>query len=66
MEQLLIKVEGGRRRAYPVGAPARVRTHLGDGKLVYGTDDGWLAIQLDGETRVDEYPAERVIRLEVA
>ena len=38
----------------------RVLTHLGAGVLVSLTDDGWCEVQLDGETRVDEYPVELV------
>lgn len=38
----------------------RVTTHLGAGRLVSVTEDGWCEIQLDGETRRDEYPVEVV------
>lgn len=59
MESIVIKSAGGRRRAYPAVSP-RVQTHIGSGRLIYGTDDGYLGVQLDGETRIDEYPAELV------
>jgi hypothetical protein len=52
---LLLKTSGDHRRAYPLAA-VRVSTHLGAGQLVYATDDQYLGVQLDGETRVDEYP----------
>lgn len=55
----LIRWDRGHTRAYPL-APIRVRTDLGDGRLVSLTDDGWAEVELDGETRRDEYPAERV------
>ena len=38
----------------------RVTTHLGAGRLVSVTEDGWCEVQLDGETRRDEYPVEVV------
>ncbi|HKQ66012.1 MAG TPA: hypothetical protein VJZ73_13440 [Methylomirabilota bacterium] len=40
--------------------PVRVTTHLGAGVLVSVTDDAWVEVQLDGETRQDEYPIELV------
>ncbi|MDQ1446771.1 MAG: hypothetical protein QOI20_3235 [Acidimicrobiaceae bacterium] len=43
-----------RRLAY-LASPARCTTHLGAGRLVYVTEDGWCGVQLDGEKRVDEY-----------
>jgi hypothetical protein len=52
---MLIKREGGHLRAYPLTS-LRVKNHIGSGALVYATDDGWLGVQLDGETRIDEYP----------
>lgn len=52
-------------RTYPTNT-IRVRTTCGDGVLVYGTADGFCGVQLDGETRVDEYAAEHVTTLAVA
>lgn len=60
MENALIKTIDGRRRTYPLSQP-RVTTLRGAGLLVYGTSDGWCGVRLDGEVRVDEYPAEQVI-----
>ena len=60
---LVIAQVGAHQRAYPTGNdPIRVRTHLGDGALVYTTDDGYIGVRLDGEARVDEYLAEWVTR----
>jgi hypothetical protein len=36
----------------------RVETTCGIGTVRYIKPDGWLGVQLDGEKRVDEYPAE--------
>lgn len=41
-------------------AAVRVTTNLGTGRLVSVTEDGWCEVQLDGETRRDEYPIEVV------
>jgi hypothetical protein len=46
-------------RAYPT-AEIRVQGIWGQGRLVYATRDGWCGVQLDGETRVDEYPAQHL------
>lgn len=43
--------------AYPA-LEVRVVSGWGAGRLVYATDDGWFAVQLDGESRIDEYPAQ--------
>ena len=59
---LLLVADHDRLRAYPQAA-ARVRTSCGLGVVVYGTDDGWLGVRLDGERRVDEYPARECARL---
>ena len=59
---LLLVADRDRLRAYPQAA-ARVRTSCGLGALVYATDDGWLGVRLDGERRVDEYPARECARL---
>lgn len=59
MENVLITRDRGHLRVYPL-APVRVRTHLGDGRLISLTADQWAEIQLDGETRTDEYAADRV------
>ena len=53
---LLLVADRDRLRAYPQAA-ARVRTSCGLGVVVYGTDDGWLGVRIDGERRVDEFPA---------
>jgi hypothetical protein len=45
--------------AYPI-EPIRVTGMWGSGRIVYATDDGWIGVCLDGETRVDEYPAEHL------
>ncbi len=54
MTTTLIKTVDGHRRAYPLVQP-RITTHCGSGTLVYATDDGYLGVRLDGETRIDEY-----------
>lgn len=46
-------------RAYPT-APVRVTSMWGQGFLSYLTDDGYAAVLIDGETRLDEYPADMV------
>ena len=60
--QLLLVADQDRLRAYP-NVIARVRTTCGPGVIVYATDDGWLGVRLDGERRVDEYPARECARL---
>jgi hypothetical protein len=55
MTNLLIKDS----KAYPTET-IRVDGMWGNGRLVYVTEDGWCGICLDGETRVDEYPAEHL------
>lgn len=55
MTNLLIK-DG---KAYPLDA-IRVDGMWGMGRLIYVTPDGYAGIQLDGEKRVDEYPAEHL------
>lgn len=65
MGNALIKHEGGKYRSYPL-SQTRVRTHLGDGAIVYADEDGYLGIRLDGETRIDEYLPEWCTRLDVA
>jgi hypothetical protein len=59
MDNVLLAQVGGRLRAYPVN-PVRVATHLGEGQLVYATDDNWFGVRLDGERRVDEYLPEQL------
>lgn len=61
---LLAKCPLGRDRllAYPMDE-IRVTSMWGDGRLIYATEDGWIGIMLDGETRIDEYPAEHVTRV---
>ena len=48
----------------PLHSSARVPTAVtsmwGAGRLVSLTEDGWAEVQLEGETRRDEYPAEHV------
>lgn len=61
MTNLLIK-DG---KAYPTDE-IRVDGMWGNGRLVYVTEDGWCGIMLDGETRIDEYPAEHLGIEEVA
>lgn len=65
MGNALIKQVGAHSRTYPLVQP-RVRTHLGEGALVYATEDGYLGVRLDGETRVDEYPVAWCTRLDLA
>lgn len=55
MTDLLIK-DG---KAYPT-TEIRVDGMWGMGRLIYITEDGWCGIQLDGETRIDEYPGEHL------
>lgn len=50
----------GHARIAPLHAVIRVLTHLGPGVLVTVTDDAWVEVRLDGETRCDEYPIELV------
>ncbi|HKP08306.1 MAG TPA: hypothetical protein VJU58_13720 [Microbacterium sp.] len=59
MGNALLTVSGGHRRAYPLDL-VRVVTHLGAGRLVYVSDDRWIGVQLDGESRVDEYQPSSV------
>jgi len=59
-QQILLARRGDRRLAYAIGAVIRVRTVHGDGQLIYVTDDLYLGIRLDGETRTDEYRAAAV------
>lgn len=56
---LLLTTRGSHRLAV-LPQPRRCRTHLGVGLLRYVTDDGFVGVQLDGETRVDEYQAFQV------
>lgn len=60
----LLKTVDGHVRAYPV-AEVAVTSVWGAGRLVYATDDGFVGLQLDGETRIDEYPAECVKPVEL-
>jgi hypothetical protein len=60
----LLKTRGTRQLAYSA-QPARATGIWGSGRVVYATDDGWVGVCLDGETRVDEYPAEQ-LAIEVA
>lgn len=55
MSNLLIK-DG---KAYPLDT-IRVDGMWGMGRLIYVTPDGYAGIMLDGETRIDEYPAEHL------
>jgi hypothetical protein len=45
--------------AYPQDE-IRVDGMWGMGRLIYVTEDGWCGIRLDGETRIDEYPADQL------
>lgn len=58
---LIAKCPLGRDRllAYPQDE-IRVTGMWGNGRLIYVTEDGWCGVQLDGETRIDEYPAEHL------
>lgn len=56
MGNALVTSSGGRTRTYPL-ATIPVTTNLGAGRLIYVTDDERLGVQLDGESRVDEYRA---------
>jgi len=61
MENILFRREGGHLRAYPLSAHIRITSHLGAGRLVYATDDGWLGVHLDSEPnlrRIDEVAVE--------
>ena len=51
--------------AYPC---TEVRTDgmWGMGTLIYVTPDGYCGVMMDGETRIDEYPAEHLNIVEVA
>lgn len=48
-------LKGG--NAYPCNE-VRSSGMWGNGTLIYVTPDGYCGIVLDGETRIDEYPAE--------
>lgn len=45
--------------AYPM-ADVRTSGMWGTGRLIYVTPDGYCGVMLDGETRIDEYPAEHL------
>jgi hypothetical protein len=45
--------------AYPM-ADVRTAGMWGTGRLIYVTPDGYCGVMLDGETRIDEYPAEHL------
>jgi hypothetical protein len=51
--------------AYPM---TEVRTDgmWGMGTLIYVTPDGFCGVMMDGETRIDEYPAEHLNIVEIA
>jgi hypothetical protein len=55
MLDALITTKNSRQVAYAIGAIIRIRTNCGTGNLVYVTDDLYLGVKLDGETRIDEY-----------
>lgn len=55
LDATLLARRGSRRLAYAIGSTIRIRTNSGTGNLVYVTDDLYLGVRLDGETRVDEY-----------
>lgn len=61
MTNLLIK-DG---KAYP-SDEIRVDGMWGNGRLIYVTEDGWCGIRLDGEERIDEYPAEHLDIVDIA
>jgi hypothetical protein len=54
LDALLVNRDN-RRLAYTLGATIRIRTNCGTGNLVYVTEDFYLGVRLDGETRIDEY-----------
>jgi len=58
LDATLLARRGSRRLAYAIGSTIRIRTNSGTGNLVYVTDDLYLGVRLDGETRVDEYAPE--------
>ncbi len=58
LDATLLARRGSRRLAYAIGSTIRIRTNCGTGNLVYVTDDLYLGVRLDGETRVDEYAPE--------
>jgi len=55
----LLANRNGHNRFYPAEATP-VTSMWGRGQLVSVTEDGWAEVQLEGETRRDEYPAEHV------
>lgn len=59
MQLLIAKCPIGRDRmvAYPQDE-IRVDGMWGNGRLIYVTEDGWCGVRLDGEERIDEYPAQ--------
>lgn len=59
MDMLITTEANARRKAYPLTSH-RVTSRWGTGRLVYATSDGYVGLELDGETRVDEYPAQHV------
>lgn len=56
---VVLQRRGNRLLARPT-SPQRCVTGAGAGALLYATDDGWVGVRLDGETRADEWPAESV------
>jgi len=55
LDTTLLARRGDRQLAYVVGSIIRIRTIKGAGDLIYVTDDLYLGVKLDGETRIDEY-----------
>jgi hypothetical protein len=50
----------GHERVAPGSKAVAVKVGAKVGNLISVTDDGWVEIQLAGETRRDEYPIEQV------
>lgn len=63
MQNLLLKRDslGNRLLAY-LTKKVMVHTTQGIGELVYGTQDGYCGVRLLGETRIDEYPMDAIMR----
>lgn len=60
LDTTLLLTKRGNRRLAVLTTSRRVRSMWGSGQLRYLTDDGHVGVQLDGETRVDEYSAAHV------
>lgn len=55
----MIAHRNGHKRFVPAES-IRVTSMWGQGQLVSVTADGWAEVRMDGESRLDEYPAEHV------